>query len=187
MISVLVALPFHCCVKAQDVRGSTVTANAQAAHHNDDLDYPPLYRSQELDLDLFGSGSLGEDTLEHLSESRFRHHSLWGGGGGLTYFFCRYVGVGGEFDAEGRSHQFVDSADGNVYVRVPILETGVAPYIFGGGGYQFEDFHQSFGQAGGGVEYRFCRHLGIFVDGRYVMANKSEDYGEARAGFRFVF
>ena len=160
---------------------------ATSSRDNASLDYPPLYHSQELDVDLFGSGSLGQETLEHFSGDRFRHRSLWGGGGGLTYFFTRYIGVGGEFDAEDRSERFVDSADGNVFLRVPILQTGLAPYIFGGGGYQFEDFRQSFGQAGGGLEFRFCRHWGIFVDGRYVIADQSQNFAEARAGFRFAF
>lgn len=165
----------------------TVMRDDRNDRDNRDMDDSPLYRSQELDLDLFGSGSLGQDTLEHISGSRFRHHSLWGGGGGATFFFCRYVGVGGEFDAEDRTDHFFDSADGNIFLRVPILETGLAPYIFGGGGYQFEDFRQSFGQAGGGLEFRFCRHFGIFVDGRYVFAEQSENYAEARAGFRLAF
>lgn len=177
------------CASAQDST-NTMTATIEpppATRDDTSVDYPPLYRSQELDLDLFGSASLGEQTLEHISGDRFKHHSLWGGGGGLTYFFCRYVGVGGEFDAEDRTHRFVDSADGDVFLRVPILETGLAPYIFGGGGYQFENFRQSFGQAGAGLEFRFTRHVGIFADGRYVIADQSENYAEARAGFRIAF
>jgi hypothetical protein len=188
--AILGTLSVVCCASAQDSTNTMMTTTTQpplATRDDTSLDYPPLYRSQELDLDLFGSASLGEQTLEHISGDRFRHHSLWGGGGGLTYFFCRYVGVGGEFDAEGRTHRFVDSADGNIFLRVPILETGFAPYIFGGGGYQFENFRQSFGQAGAGLEFRFTRHVGIFADGRYVIADQSENYAEARAGLRIAF
>lgn len=147
----------------------------------------PLFRSQELNVDIYGSGALGEQTLEHLTPGQFRHHSLWGGGAGLTAFFCRYVGVGGEFDADARSHQFVDSASGNVYLRYPIMNIGLAPYIFGGGGYQFEEVRQAFGQGGAGVEYRFCRHMGVFVDGRWIFADETSDYALARAGLRFSF
>jgi hypothetical protein len=183
-------------VNAQDATTTTTPATTNPPppptvttdNNNSSIDYPPLYRSQELDLDLFGSASLGKQTLEHISGDRLRHHAEYGGGGGLTYFFCRYVGVGGEYDAETRDGGgFFDSADGNIFLRVPILNTGLAPYIFGGGGYQFQDIRQDFGQAGGGLEFRFCQHVGIFVDGRYVIADKTQNYAEARAGFRIAF
>jgi len=163
------------------------SADDAVAKNSDDtsLDYPK-YRSQELSIDLFGSGSVGQETINHISGSRLRHDGLVGGGGGITYFFLRYLGVGGDFDAEGR-HHFFDSASGNIYARLPIANTGLAPYIYGGGGYQFQDVSQSFGQAGAGLEFRFCRHVGIFVDGRYVIANRTDNYGLARAGLRVTF
>ncbi len=153
---------------------------------NSTICYTP-YHAQELSLDLFGSGSLGQPSLDHFSGSRVRHHGLWGGGGGLTYFFLRYVGVGGEFLAEGREHHFVDSASGNVFIRYPIDPIGLAPYVFGGGGYQFRDIEQAFAQAGGGLEFRFAKHLGIFADARYVFARQTENYALGRAGFRITF
>ena len=172
------------CLKADD---STTTTTTPAVTRDDDsINYPPLYRAQELDLDLFGAASIGHQTLEHLSGNRLRHHGLYGGGGGLTYFFCRYVGVGGEYDAE-THHNFVDSAEGNVYLRVPILETGLAPYVFGGGGYQFEDVRQDFGQGGAGLEFRFTPHVGIFADGRYVFTDHTDNYAMVRAGVRIAF
>ncbi|HUC85413.1 MAG TPA: hypothetical protein VL970_09495 [Candidatus Acidoferrales bacterium] len=147
----------------------------------------PKYRDQELDIDLFGSGVLGEETIEHISGSRFRHRSLWGGGGGATIFFLKYLGVGGDFDADAHAGRFVDNAAGNVYLRLPIYNTGLAPYIFGGGGYQFEDLRQAFGDGGGGLEFRLCRHVGIFADGRYVGTAQTKSYVEARAGVRIAF
>jgi hypothetical protein len=153
----------------------------------DQLNDSPLYRSQEIDLDLFGDGSVGEETLDHPSTTKFRHSGLYGGGGGITAFFCRYVGVGGEYDAETRSGRFVDRASGNIYLRLPLFNTGLAPYIFGGGGYEFEDIRQSFGQGGLGLEYRFCRHVGIFVDGRYVVAQRTDNFVQLRAGLRMSF
>jgi hypothetical protein len=179
-------------VNAQDstttTTAPTTAPSPTVTRDNNSIDYPSLYRCQELDLDLFGSATLGKETLEHISGDRLKHRTLYGGGGGLTYFFCKYVGVGGEYDAETREGGgFFDSADGNVFLRIPILQTGLAPYIFGGGGYQFQDIRQDFGQAGGGLEFRFCRHYGIFVDGRYVIADKTENYAEARVGFRIAF
>jgi hypothetical protein len=182
------------CAKAQDST-TTTTNNINSATTTDSTvtendrrgDETLLYRPQELDLDLFGEGSIGQETLEHPSTDRFRHRGLYGGGGGLTAFFCRYVGVGGEYDAETRDGRFVDSASGNVYLRLPVLNTGLAPYIFGGGGYEFEDLRQSFGQAGAGLEYRFCHHVGLFADGRYVIANRTENFAQVRAGLRISF
>lgn len=76
---------------------------------------------------------------------------------------------------------------GNVFLRLPIYNTGLAPYIFGGGGYQFQEVRQSLEQTGGGLEFRFCKNLGIFVDGRWVFADHTDDYALARAGLRISF
>ncbi len=146
-----------------------------------------LYRSRELDFDLFASAVVAQQTAEHFSESSYEHHGYWGGGGGITGYFCRYVGIGGDFNAGARSGSFVDSASGNVYLRLPILQTGLAPYAFGGGGYQFENVRQSFGQGGAGLEFRFCKNLGVFVDGRWVFNGHTENSGLARAGLRISF
>ncbi len=45
-----------------------------------------------------------------------------------------------------------------------------------------------YGNVGGGLEYRFTNHIGVFVDGRYFYGNK--DFGNVanlRAGMRFAF
>ena len=179
------------CLKADDsTTTTTTTTTAPTVTRDDDrsMDNSPLYRSQELDLDLFGTASIGHQTLEHISGDRLRRHALYGGGGGLTYFFCKYVGVGGEYDAESRDGGgFFDNAEGNIFLRVPILDTGLAPYVFGGGGYEFQDVRQDFGQAGAGLEFRFCRHVGIFADGRYVFADKTDNYAQVRVGLRVAF
>lgn len=180
--TIFITMNAACIAKADDT--STATSSADLEKESVHL---PVYRPQELDVDLFGSTSLGQETLEHFSGDHFRHHVLYGGGGGLTFFFLKYFGVGGEYEADARASRFVDSASGNVYVRLPIEQIHLSPYVFGGGGYQFEDLRQRFAQAGAGLEYRFCSHLGIFVDGRYIFANKTENYALARAGFRISF
>jgi len=65
--------------------------------------------------------------------------------------------------------------------------TGVAPYVFGGGGRQFDPVTQWTWDAGAGLEWRFAPHVGVFVDGRYVFADKTKDFGLGRLGFRFGF
>jgi hypothetical protein len=134
----------------------------------------PLYQAQELSADLFGSGSVGQQTLDHLTGHRITHDGLVGGGGGLTYFFLRYLGVGGDFDAEGRGGRFFDSASGNIYARLPIGDTGLAPYLFGGGGYQFKDVKQSFGQAGAGMESANYRDCGTHFSAEIELAYQPE-------------
>jgi hypothetical protein len=44
-----------------------------------------------------------------------------------------------------------------------------------------------FGQAGGGMEYRFTPHVGVFIDARGVLPNETKLYGVARVGMRFAF
>jgi hypothetical protein len=161
--------------------------DSRVDHDDDNITYP-LYRPQELQIDVFGSASFAQQTLEHAQGSQWRHKGFWGGGAGLNIFFLKYVGVGGEFIIEDRSHErFVDGSAGNVFLRYPIGHTGLAPYVFGGGGYEFKQIAQSFADAGGGLEFRFCRHLGIFVDGRWVFANRTDDFATARAGLRVSF
>ena len=44
------------------------------------------------------------------------------------------------------------------------------------------------GHWGGGLEYRFNRHVGIFADGRYEVVDKSRNnFGLIRTGVRFAF
>lgn len=147
----------------------------------------PLYHPQELTLDFFASGTVNQQTINHVTGERIRHDGLAGGGAGATFYFLRYLGVGGDFTADGREHAFFDSASGNVFVRLPITQTGLAPYIFGGGGYEFKENEQSFGQAGAGLEFRFTHNVGIFADARYVFAERTDDYGLARVGLRIAF
>ena len=149
-------------------------------------DYP-FYRAQEFSIDAFGSGSVGQQVVDHITGDRISHDGRLGAGAGLNYFFCRYVGVGGDAYTENTAHNFIDSASGNLIGRLPIGDTGIAPYIFGGGGYQFDEVAQKFGQFGAGIEFRFCSHMGFFVDARYVVADKTDNYGVGRAGLRFSF
>jgi hypothetical protein len=147
----------------------------------------PFYRAQEFSLDIFASGSLGEQTINHISGNRVEHNGRLGAGAGANYFFTRYIGVGGDAFTENTAHNFIDSASGNLIGRLPIADTGIAPYIFGGAGHQFDEVEQTFGQAGGGIEFRFAQHIGFFVDARYVFADRTENYGVGGAGLRLSF
>ena len=146
-----------------------------------------LFRANELSLDLFGTDTLGQHTINHPSVDRIRNNSLLGAGLGVNYFFIRYVGIGGELYTENTAHDLVDNASGNLIVRLPIGDTGLAPYVYGGAGHKWDPVETTFGQLGGGLEFRFTHNFGIFVDARYVIADRIRDYGVGRAGFRFAF
>jgi len=147
----------------------------------------PYYRDHELSIDGFGTLSLGEQFINSISAARVRHNGRLGAGAGVNLFFAKNVGIGADAWSESASGKFVDNVSGNLIVRFPIGDSALAPYVFGGGGYQFEPVSQAFGQFGAGIEIRFNPHAGIFVDGRYLVTRRTDDFGLARAGFRFSF
>jgi hypothetical protein len=67
------------------------------------------------------------------------------------------------------------------------VNSGLAPYVFGGGGRQTDPEWQWTGHAGVGLEYRFNPVTGVFADGRYTWADRTSDSILFRAGVRFVF
>lgn len=146
-----------------------------------------FYRANEFSFDAFASGSLGKQFITDFSGSTVRQHARLGAGVGGNYFITRYIGVGGDVYSENTVRQFIDSASGNLIGRLPIGETGLAPYIFGGAGHQFDGVQQTFGQAGAGLEFRVTPHVGFFVDARYIFPDRTEDYGLARGGLRVSF
>ncbi len=162
-------------------QGGTVNTQVSNSSQGD------LYRAGELSLDAFGTASEGQYTLDHWSGHRARRNTRLGLGAGINYFFTRYVGVGADAYSENTSGAFINSAEGNLIGRLPIGQSGLAPYIFGGGGYQFNLAKTSFGQGGGGVEYRFCPHVGVFVDARWVVPNETRNFGVGRLGLRYAF
>jgi hypothetical protein len=152
--------------------------------HYDQGDY---YRASELSMDAFGTASIGQYTINHPSDERVRKNTRLGAGAGLTYFITRNLGIGAEAYSENTTGVFVDSASANLTLRLPLGQSGFAPYIFGGGGRHFDDVKTWFAQAGAGMEYRFTPNVGIFIDARGVLPNEAKYYGVARLGMRFAF
>jgi hypothetical protein len=166
---------------------------------------PPesLYRSHELQLDLFGAYAPSGP-----GSGRFLGDHAWGGGSAVNYFFTRNLGLsfGGEaLDGTGpRSGDVSGDFALSLLGRYPIGNTPWAPYAYGGvggfvagNGYRFDGFNRFRhdddevffeGRVGLGVEYRFSPHIGAFTDGGYdfVVANHA-DFGLIRAGIRFAF
>jgi hypothetical protein len=167
------------CVHAQDY---TAPEQARTAPPPDDEN---LYHACELSVDGYGVAALHE--YDFNNGARARHDLRWGGGAGVNYFFTRFVGIGGDAYAISTHHSFVDTTTGNIILRVPLGNTGIAPYVFGGAGYQFQGIDQVVGGGGAGIEFRPVPHFGIFVDARYLAAAKTPDYGLGRAGVRISF
>ncbi|MBV9998943.1 MAG: outer membrane beta-barrel protein [Verrucomicrobia bacterium] len=168
---------------------------------------PPvsLYRSNEWQFDIFGAyAPSGPDSGRYLGDH------AWGGGSAVNYFFTRNFGLslGGDvLDGTGRRSGDVSGDFGlNFLARLPIGNTPLAPYAYGGvGGFVTGSDHNRLfygygfrhgnnddiffkGQVGLGLEYRFSSHIGAFTDGGYNFVDASHaDYGLVRAGIRFAF
>jgi hypothetical protein len=162
----------------------TENMNPEPIPHRDSVDF---YYAHELSLDVFGMASLWESNIENQSAAPDRQHTQFGAGMGLNYFVTRNFGIGADAYAENTTGTFVDSASVNLILRLPLGHSGFAPYAFGGGGRLFELDDVWFGQLGAGLEYRFTRHMGAFLDARWVLPGETTSYGVARLGARFNF
>jgi hypothetical protein len=157
---------------------SATTAQAQV---------DPVFRAGEFSLDIFGSVSVGQETLDNISGERVKDDGRLGMGLGGNYFVSRNFGFGADAYTENAAHRFVDNASGNLIYRFPIESIHLAPYIYGGGGRQFDPTGLWFAQAGAGLEFRFNHYFGIFADGRYVFTDETENIGLGRFGARISF
>lgn len=141
-----------------------------------------LFNANEWQVDAFVAGAAG----------RFNHKSYngIGGGLGLSYFFTRYFGIGvddtlGSLNGSGHAY---DNFSGNLIARLPIESWHLAPYGFAGGGATWGNHATAGnGDVGVGVEYRFTKNIGIFVDSRYLYGSRSLSETLSRAGVRFAF
>jgi len=163
---------------------SLAASSLRAAHWEDRWHYEreavDKFPPHEMNLDLFGTWA---------NEDRFgvkRDRGYWGGGVGLNYFFTRFVGIGADSYIEEWKAPY--RVNGSLFLRYPIPGAiGFAPYAFGGGGREMKYVPQWTFHGGAGLEFRLNRYTGIFVDGRRVIPDKTEDYTLARAGLRLSF
>ena len=140
-----------------------------------------------MNFSFFGTGTVGDDTLEGRNLKSIKRDGRLGLGAGIQYFPHRMIGLEGEAYSENAGHHFIDNASVNLLLRLPIADSGVAPYLIGGAGRQFDPLYQwTFGM-GGGLEFRFSPHVGLFLDGRYIVADETDEYGLGRAGLRVGF
>ncbi len=155
---------------------------AQAGHSGEEL-----FRANETSIDAFGSVSIGQETIDHISGSRVRKDGRLGAGLGINHFFTRHLGIGADAYSENTNHKFVDNASASLIFRIPLDSVHLAPYAFGGGGYQFETADRAFLHAGAGLDVRLTKDIGLFADARYVFTRDAANFGQGRAGVRFLF
>ncbi len=154
----------------------------------------PKYTAQELSLDLFGSYINPEGKLNDLFDTNIRH-GFWGGGAGLNYFLTRNLGLGADFNMSSKtSGNLVDDVVGDVTLRLPLGNSGLAPYLIGSGGRGFSDLHggnlyQWVYGGGVGLEFRWSPTMGVFSDARFFWGDKGTAFDRLliRAGLRVVF
>jgi hypothetical protein len=145
----------------------------------------PRYHSNELSLDTFSGIAFDQRVVAPNSGNSTREGVRLGGGTGLNYFFTRNIGVAAEGFSEYPRHTFMDVADGSMVFRLPLGQTGLAAYVFGGAGHQFDPTASTEFHTGGGLEYRFTRHIGAFIEPRIIF--KQGNYGFGRCGLRCNF
>lgn len=153
-----------------------------------DREREELYTANELSLDLGGSYTAGQRGIEHLFETSIKgRRGRWGGDVGLNYFFTRELGVGVDINMPDDRGNLIDAISANFIARFPLGKSGVAPYVFGGGGRTTDQIWEWMGQAGLGVEFRLNHTVGIYTDARYQWPETASDSLLFRAGVRLNF
>ncbi|MEO7299779.1 MAG: hypothetical protein ABI042_14525, partial [Verrucomicrobiota bacterium] len=147
-----------------------------------------LYSAQEFTFDIFGTYSKGKEKFNDTFDKTLRHGDF-GGGIGVNYFITRNFGIGTDAFAGDNGGDFVDAVSASAILRLPIDVAHLAPYVFAGGGRQFDGPDSWNLHVGVGLEFRLSSYTGIFIDGRHVfhVSDKSSDYALIRSGLRFAF
>ena len=145
-----------------------------------------LYPDQEFSIDLFGAFADEKRKFNDTFDTTMRD-GIWGAGVGINYFFTRCFGIGADAFGLDNDEDVVDAASASLILRMPIDLLHMAPYLFGGGGHQFEGREEWNAHVGAGLELRFNQHTGIFIDGRHVFSDERSDYALLRSGLRFAF
>jgi Surface antigen len=158
---------------------------------------PPVsyFRANEWDLGLFGT----YDTSFNQNRRAIGDHA-WGGGISGTYFPWLYAGFGidGSLVDTIPGHDLGGQVDGKFTLRYPLdliaPNLHLAPYAYAGVGGLFvhtsESNHHSnvLGNVGGGLEYRFTPHIGIFSDAGYeIVDGPKNNFMQVNFGLKFAF
>lgn len=141
---------------------------------------------------------------------RRTEHNAAGGGVQLAYFINRFVGIAADAAFLG-GNPYVTAVTANVILRYPFefggdklagygkdgksdgkaVTTGptwgVAPYVIFGGGGQWDGQGVGIADVGGGLEFRFKDHYGIYLESRWIVRNSSQNYAATTLGVSYNF
>lgn len=165
----------------------STTESTNVDLHLLDSNSDSLYRNYELDLNVFGVIRQTEVTGAIFDHHSYPGHPSGGLGAALDFFFCKYIGIEAEGFSVTTHNSWVNNAGGNMILRLPIGNSGFAPYVFGGGGHQFFPGPSTYYGGGIGLEYRFTKCIGIFGDGRYAQVDDGPNFILGRVGLNFSF
>jgi hypothetical protein len=172
---------------------------------------PPAsyYRANEWDLGAFGT----YDTSFNHNRRAIGDHA-WGGGLGLSYFPWLYGGfriqgnvvntipgdnTGGQLDGDFILRYPLDLLYPNIHLA-PYAYAGIGGFFSENGG--FQGFHRNafgfrrghhdhdsvLGNFGGGLEYRFTPHIGIFSEVGYeVVDGPKNNFMQVNFGLKYAF
>jgi hypothetical protein len=169
---------------------------------------PPLsyFRANEWDLGVFATYAkgVGGDIDRGLGEH------AWGGGLGGAYYPWLYAGfrIQGSVVNVTRQDSVAGFVTGDFVLRYPLdllcPHLHLAPYAFGGVGGLFSDLGNNFdrfgfhrhhgsddrvlGDVGGGIEYRFTPHFGLFTEASYNFVDgPRNNFVPINFGLKFAF
>lgn len=135
------------------------------------------FNAPDVTLDLFGTWS---------DQNRFgADDENFGGGVGVTAYFMRFFGISADSWLE--EWRVPYRANASVLLRVPLGQSGLAPYAIGGGGRQWKYVPQWSLHAGGGLQLKMNEHTAIFGDWRRVFPEDTDDYHLVRFGLNVGF
>ena len=159
---------------------------------------PPLasyFRANEFDLGAFGAY---ETSFNY--NRRAIGDDAWGGGIGLTYFPWLYAGFGidGSLVNTIPDDDLGQQMDGKFTLRYPLdlmfSNLHLAPYGYSGVGGLFvhtggSNHHSSIlGDFGGGFEYRFRPHIGLFSEAGYeIVDDPKNNFMQVNFGLEYAF
>ena len=134
------------------------------------------FKAPDFTLDMFGTWA---DQNRHGEDDKF------GGGLGLTYYIVRYFGVSADTWIDEWKAPY--RANANALLRLPLGNSGIAPYGIGGGGREWKYDTQWSTHAGAGLQFKLNPHTALFGDWRRVFPEDTPDHHLVRFGMNVGF
>jgi len=158
-----------------------VLSAARGADWNDrwayDKNMDDKFRAPDFTVDLFGTWA---------NKDRFgADDDNFGGGLGFTFFFIRYLGISADSYIE--EWKLPYRANASLVARIPVGQSGLAPYAFGGGGRQWKYVTQYTAHAGAGLQLKLNPYTALFGDWRRVFPEETDDHHLVRFGLNVGF